>query len=352
MLQKISTGPEKKELSKEQRNFNKLMEKISALKLLIENGKALNKKREILQRSHIDPLLQKLKTLKLEQVRALDRAFEKETFSKRVRHELRYEILEQIEYIMNHLGFEGEQQDEILTILAKYEGTTKEELEKEQQESKEEALRNHLWENYGIELEENEVIDFNDPEFIHRMRERMENAKEDHGKTNSYQDFSSQTKKEKKASDVLSQMSKSLRSVYTSLVKHLHPDKEQDEEKKIIKTEAIKKVTEAYEKKDILTLILLQIEHGIIAQENLNETADQDLKQYNKILKKQAQELEQEHMNIVAAARGLPFRHESDLEQAVFAEKNQLKKYLKKEEDLFKKVYSDPEILAQYLKQR
>lgn len=78
-------------------------------------------------------------------------------------------------------------------------------------------------------------------------------------------------------------------------MKQLHPDAEQDEQKKAWKTEMMKKVTEAYEKDDFYTLLQLQLELNIIDEEHLGKLSTEQLKYYNKILNEQIIELEREY---------------------------------------------------------
>ena len=78
------------------------------------------------------------------------------------------------------------------------------------------------------------------------------------------------------------------------LVKAFHPDREPDETEKTRKTQIMQRVTEAYEKSDLLTLLRLQLEFNRIDQDHLENLAEEQLKYYNKILKQQMQELDEE----------------------------------------------------------
>ena len=94
----------------------------------------------------------------------------------------------------------------------------------------------HIEEN---KTETKEVTTLND-----LVAEKEENEKRGQRKTTNNKE------KISKADSLKEKLSRSIRSVYTSLVKHLHPDKEMDEEKKLHKTEAIKeersqRITEA-----------------------------------------------------------------------------------------------------------
>ena len=73
---------------------------------------------------------------------------------------------------------------------------------------------------------------------------------------------------------MLEKMLKSLRRCfYLDLVKTFHPDRELDEAEKIRKTAIMQRVTDAYEKNDLLVLLELQLEFERIDAQSLNSIA-------------------------------------------------------------------------------
>ena len=92
--------------------------------------------------------------------------------------------------------------------------------------------------------------------------------------------------------------SQSVREVYRKLVAVLHPDREPDPEEQKRKTELMQRVNTAYGKKDLLLLLALQLEIEQIDPAQLSLIADSRLKYFNKILKEQLLELEQETNSI------------------------------------------------------
>lgn len=82
------------------------------------------------------------------------------------------------------------------------------------------------------------------------------------------------------------------------LVKAFHPDREPDEAEKVRKTEIMHRVIAAYEKSDVLALFRLQLEFERIDQTHLEALAEDQLKYYNKILRQQAQELDDEFLTL------------------------------------------------------
>ena len=87
---------------------------------------------------------------------------------------------------------------------------------------------------------------------------------------------------------------KSLNGIYKQLVKTFHPDLEPDSQKKNQKEELMKKVTCAYEKKDLYTLLAIEREWMARPDDKLQSRNGQQLKSYNAILKDQVEVLQQE----------------------------------------------------------
>ena len=348
MLQKstLFSTSDNTQTSKEQKQFHKLLERIEILKKLIEEKKQLTSKFSQLKNEQVLPLMNQLRDVKLSQIRALDWAVDRITLAKRLKTRLIHEIIDRINELLTGFHFDADQENEIMSIFARHSGTSVENLKEEQKEHEEDAARDYLWEHYGITLEDGESADLNDPLVVEKIRAKIAEEAE-------YQKYSSKQKTtggdahNSKTEALQDKLSKSIRSVYTSLVKHLHPDKEMDEEKKISKTEAIKEVTLAYETKDMLTLLILQAKYGIV-EETIN---DSDLRSYNTILKKQAADLENQHLEIINSAPGIPMHNEKSLEQFFKSEKKHLKKYIKQEQSILQAVFENEDMLIEYLKQ-
>ena len=94
--------------------------------------------------------------------------------------------------------------------------------------------------------------------------------------------------------------SKSVQEVYRKLVAVLHPDREPDARERERKTELMQRVNRAYGKKDLLQLLELPLGNERIDPAHLSNIADSRLKYFNKILKEQLAELEQETHQIEA----------------------------------------------------
>jgi len=90
----------------------------------------------------------------------------------------------------------------------------------------------------------------------------------------------------------------SVRDVYRKLASALHPDRETDLAQRDTKTALMQRVNHAYDTKDLLTLLSLQLEIEQIDPDHVARADDQRVKHYNQVLTEQLVELraEVEHL--------------------------------------------------------
>lgn len=98
----------------------------------------------------------------------------------------------------------------------------------------------------------------------------------------------------KKAQDV----SHSIREVYRKLVSALHPDKETEPTERDRKTDLMKRVNVAYDHRDLLALLTLQLEIEQIDQSTMDKIPLTRLRHYNEVLREQSLELSAEIDNL------------------------------------------------------
>ncbi len=99
---------------------------------------------------------------------------------------------------------------------------------------------------------------------------------------------------EQKEAQMEEARNKNISSMYKQLAKIFHPDLERDEELKLQKEDLMKQLTSAYEKKDLHTLLTLEL--GWIKKEEKSTASitNDKLAIYNEVLKEQVFELERE----------------------------------------------------------
>lgn len=145
-----------------------------------------------------------------------------------------------------------------------------------------------------------EDIDLSDVDFAGSQEDITRNIFMKIGKTASaLQEKSRQAPKTKKQIEKASKaqalaqiQTKSLHSIYKRLARVLHPDLEQDIEKRILKEELMKQLTVAYKKEDLYALLKIETEWMNHSVDKMHSHDDNEIKIYNAILKDQIKELE------------------------------------------------------------
>ena len=323
MLQKVEIPSAGKVLSREQKAFNKLLKNNEDLKIAIERQKKESVEAERLYLLYISPIQHQLFEILLKQLAALDFAYDSFKFSKKIKSRLEDRILE---YISNFEMFpESAENDFLQKMEAKYLG-----LNEELSEETNEMAREMFKQAFGIDPGDD--FDFNpqNPESAQRIQELIEEKLGNEKKQ--------KTKpKSKLAQAAEDNLKKSLRQLYTGLVKKLHPDSEQDEKLKLEKTEAMKIVTEAYEKNDLPKLLSLQLQYGILGEDKLETLAKDELAVYVKILKKQYNELREEYVAQYRFGIG-----SVGTEREAKARAKEMKKSFEYENDLLRILQTEP----------
>ena len=93
-------------------------------------------------------------------------------------------------------------------------------------------------------------------------------------------------------------VSRSIREVYRKLASALHPDRENDPQERQRKTALMQRANDAYARNNLLQLLELQLELEHIDQTALDNMSEERLKHYNKVLKEQLAELDQETVEV------------------------------------------------------
>jgi hypothetical protein len=145
--------------------------------------------------------------------------------------------------------------------------------------------------------------------------EELEEMKRQRNTNRKSKKTAAQKQREKVKKEETDASLKTLREVYTDLVKKLHPDREKDEKLRIEKTEQMKQITEAYEKKDLATLLIMQIKWLQHTDKDPKQQSDEVLARYNRLLKMNIKKLEDEYLELIH--RPLPF--ESDFNAGIDA---------------------------------
>lgn len=286
---------DKKTLSKLQISFNNYIEKINALREELINVD----KSAIYIRTKIDKEISPLEKEFVEKrkiyIHKLVNGLKYYKLSKKETEEAIDIICAECQDLISKYG-----QKDLIKIYDEYnEMTFEEEVEEEKRMMKmhaEEMLRNHFnadnVPDYSTMNDEDFFADFLQQE--EKMKEKQEKIKEERNKNKKKTSKQLENALKKQVEEELK--NKSLRAIYTDLAKELHPDKETDEAKREQKNEIMKRITVAYNDKNLYELLRLQIEYNQM-KDGLSDIAEERLQIYVKVLQEQTAALRAELQN-------------------------------------------------------
>ena len=337
----LRIGQPKSVLSKRQKEFNQLSEKIEQLDLLIPELKTA--RNQIIQRipTDLNPLVLEFQTFRVEMVNLMDRTYENDLFRNAYQTKLAYLITENAFDLIAHYGF-----DELKSVYNKYSDV-----------DIETAL---------LAIKKNDSEKITDPAFLIEEESTPENEFPEHFH-DLPQEEQQRIKEERRAERLQSRINeakqnmdkqkttKSVRTVYMDLVKAFHPDLETDEGEKLRKTEIMQRVIGCYQENNLLGLLKLQIEFDRIDQDHLENLTKNQLNYYNKVLRQQVDDLEIEKEIVqkeISDLCGLPYQHANSLTTVIVkfnTNVNEVKAEIKNIKNILKH-WKVPSQLKAYLK--
>lgn len=284
---------EKKPLTKAQETFNRLNKRVAKLKELMEKDKLRLESILTVFRREITPLDQRTAEVRMSMAMKLSELADRWKLSPRQFEDMQIAIVCLFDQAFQVIEPDQAQQD----VYNRWSGSNyAEEIEEEKTEMAD-FMSKQFKDMFGVEVDFRQFED--DPEAFARFQAEMQDkfGEEGHfGQSDPFQASRKKTKKalerearEKKAAE---QQRKSLRGIYMSLVKLLHPDRAKDDKERLEKEEAIKMVTKAYEEKDLPSLLRMEMQWLADATENLEKLSDEKLGWYNASLREQVRELE------------------------------------------------------------
>lgn len=339
-LQKSTLEPEQK-LSAPQKKFQKLCQKIEQEQLRLNEWQTAQADIQARASREILPTYAQLREVIFQQIQQLlQQKQQKMTAAQQTKLDQKIEQLslqlldsqqmstEQVQFLtelLNHYGYDFERPD-LDDLDEMFEAKTESESAEENFEQggfeddaseqerlaqlKLESLKHFLCEEYDLDLEffdfQHDPLDLDD--FIKKFEQKMQEQEE--------LDFLSQlsgtqkafaeqqiarekakaAKKQQQREEAQKLANQSIKTIYLKITAWIHPDREQDEQKKQEKTVLMQQANQAYEANDLLTLLNLQIQLG--QQHNLS-FANQQLKAYNLLLEEQLETLQMQVDDII-----------------------------------------------------
>ncbi|MFI3191099.1 hypothetical protein BCS42_00890 [Crenothrix sp. D3] len=291
---RITPKTDKKILSAVQKQFNSLTKKIDQQKkLLLEWKETIPLYRQKIDAEY-EPLDNALNKHRADMVQLFDQHYDNSLFKKTDKAKIKHLICSIAENLIAEFDM-----DELKPLFNKYSGEDYDVMSQENEAAIGDMMKSIVENMLNLKLGDD--ADFSSPEkFQAHLKEKLREQAEAASPVNERKKTKKQLEKEAREQEEEALASKSVREVYRKLVAVLHPDREQDEQERERKTELMQRVNTAYSKKDLLQLLALQLEIEQIDPAHLSHIADNRLKHFNKILKEQLAELEQENHQIEA----------------------------------------------------
>ncbi len=279
-------------LLKLQKRFNTLIKKIGQQRQQLMEWQSTISLHQQKYAQEFEPLIKTFKTLQSDMVQLLDKSSHTKKFTERQKKKLDNVICSMAGELII------ENNDE--TLKGIYNKHSDIDFDAQYEEDNDEFKR-MAKEIFGIELDAE--MDLSSPEDLfeqvgEKMQQKIEQeeqAQQEHLRSSKTRKKSAKTMaKEKQQQEEAKNISKSLQEVYRKLASSLHPDREQDPAERDRKTALMKQVNNAYETKDLLRLLELQLEAEQIDQATIKTMTQTRLKHYNQILSEQSKELQGE----------------------------------------------------------
>lgn len=276
-------------LSPAQRKYNALLEKIDKQKAALEQWQQAHHSCQQQVAGKYEPLRNHLTQEQLKLLLVLDDALHRHKFTKNQRQQLTDIILHLCEQLIDETDDEA-----FIALYQRYQPEAEPDVSPEEQAEMDTALRAAFEDTFGFSLDE--AIDINDAEAIaqalfEQQQTHQQQTQRPRKKTAKQQAKEAQEKAEAEAAQ------QSIQSVYRQLVKALHPDRESDTDERARKTQLMQAVTVAYEEKNLIKLLELQLQETQISQQ-LHQLGDDKINAFIKLLENQWQQLKTETQQI------------------------------------------------------
>jgi hypothetical protein len=298
-----SSGPR---MNKQQQRFHKLVKDVARLK---EAVRAWSLAMPELHRgiAEHERLRAEHQAVVVELVRLFDRSYSHRALTKRERARLREILCETAYEVMQEEGCDG------LDVLKEiYNRHTRGDFDAEAaagDEANAHLMRILLEEQFGFDFGRSDIRSIEELEaaasaqFDELGREEVRRAEAGGAggarRTTAAREGAAEARREAERT----QVGKALQEVYRKLAMALHPDREPDPEERARKTLLMQQINVAYEAKDLLQLLELQLRFEQLDEAQISTLAADRLERYNRLLAEQVAQLKQELAGLEAPWR-------------------------------------------------
>ena len=283
-----TASPPSAKLSKEHKQFNKLLKDIEILRASLGQWRDLVPVLQSRVATEIEPLITRYRERRVQLVMVLSHAVDGHELSKRQKSKA-------IEIMQWHLTeiLKHHPDEELIALYDKYAKTSFE----EEQLVEADILRDMASEVFGLDLDEDDAAEtLNADDLAHLIAQKLD--AEEQADAVRRKAGRKQSPKAQAQEDLRQQLAQgarqTVREIYRKLASELHPDRELDQDKRLHKTTLMQQANEAYAKSDLLTLLGLQLQTAQLDSAALGTLARERLQQYNHLLSEQCQQLRAE----------------------------------------------------------
>jgi hypothetical protein len=341
----IKTAELKGVLSKEQKRFNDYLKKIKTLKIQIEESKDIALELGKLAQTKIRPAEERMFEILKKFLLHFDQVSFADALKKKQKE--RYEAI-LFELADAYLA-DAKMDEAVKAIFDRYSEESFDEIQEEGLEMGRDFIVNFFKQQFDVDIDPEDIQDVRDPFNNPKLFEKIAEAKIKHDQ-NQAENKQKQAEKDaqKKKSDkqiqseerkkvAESAISKTTKQIYMDLVKNFHPDTEQDEERRLWKTDIMQQITAAYNEDDYIRLLELQMSLLEDRDNALTAFDDKQLKYFNDALKGQMSELSMQlQMGSPAMNPGFPYSNLFDLNRnRMFYKVDNFLKTTKKQENQY-----------------
>ena len=296
---RIVSQKEQATLSKAQKAFNKLTEKIARQRNALAAWQEMIPLYQQKVDSKFRPFLTSFNQRREELVYALDKAYDEMPLSKTAKSTISALICNIAAQLMDKQGNEALKQ--LHDRHSDIDFDAKAEMENRAFKSMVETMLDiDLGDDLDLSSRANLFAEVDD-QIRQRLLQDEEDEQAEEARRSKRKKSARETEKEARLQAEEQNVSQSIREVFRKLASALHPDREQDPAEQQRKTALMQKVNVAYGNRDLLQLLELQLELEQIDQKAMNAVSENRLKHYNKVLAEQSAELQQE-IDMVASS--------------------------------------------------
>ncbi|WP_355604094.1 J domain-containing protein [Xanthomonas cannabis] len=282
-LQQLSRQPDNADtLSPARKRFDRLLRDLQQHRTQLHAWRDAVERWRARYHAEVLPLFEQQRALEIEQIHALDRVYASVKLSKTDRRRLSDEICE----LAGPLIEAGH-----VELKPLYERHSEIGYDEEMAES-DEMMKHVIGELYG--LDSDEVAGADSPEeLFERVNARLEQAQAqaEHARSQAEQQHSATRRRSAKKVAAVSTEPPPLRELYRKLASSLHPDRATDVDDHGARTGLMQRLNSAYKSNDLLGLLELQAEIGLLDAKGVDAINPVRLQEYNRELDRQCKEL-------------------------------------------------------------